>query len=298
MTVTREQLVAVKCDFPTDRVADPEMTAFKQEARYRQHQWAVSTKGIAEFGSHGNTKRAIKMGKDPRIPNGTKLTASDAEEGKNFLSDEIREAVQHRIDHPQKYQTFDVARLRGDLLSSMPMAFNLFGEASRQEESKQALARLLAPDAKGPIDIVFEWSPERRSLDYTRDRTAFDVAIRIGEGPRTVIGIETKYHEHSTREKKPTAKQLPHYEEQTEFLLGKAEKSGVFANGWQDKVLTTDLRQIWRDHLLALSMREHAAEWTSSTRYVLIYPHRNVSYRDAVTEYGSSCGPATTPLCT
>lgn len=36
-----------------------------------------------------------------------------------------------------------------------------------------------------------------------------------------------------------------------------------------------------RDHLLALSVRGHPDEWTGQTRYVLLYPSRNVRFRHA-----------------
>ena len=144
-----------------------------------------------------DSARGIAAGGLEVIDSGNKLSPEDAAAGKNFLSDEIRDAVDSRIQTPQPDQTLDETRLRGDLLSSMPMAFNLFGEAAVHEESKQALAALLAPGSAGPVEILFEWSPGRRSGEYTGDRTAFDVSVQIGTGPRTVVGIETKYYEHS-----------------------------------------------------------------------------------------------------
>lgn len=32
-------------------------------------------------------------------------------------------------------------------------------------------------------------------------------------------------------------------------------------------------------------MRQHLAEWTAETRYVLIYPERNISYRAVADRY-------------
>jgi hypothetical protein len=64
-----------------------------------------------------------------------------------------------------------------------------------------------------------------------------------------------------------------------------AEDSGVFVPGWEDKILTTDLRQIWRDHLLVLSMRNHPEQWTDQTRDVLLCPSRNVSFSQADRAY-------------
>lgn len=292
MKPTKEQLKEVDCLFVVDRVSgDPAMTAFKEEARYRQHLWAVNDRQIVEFGSHPGRKDS--EGVRQREPNGTKLLDADAEAGKNFLSETIHQAVEDRIKNNQQSETLDKVRLRRDLLSSMPMAFNLFGEAAQHDASKQALAELFAPGADGPVEIIFEWSPERRSDKYTRDRTAFDVALRIGDlsGPQTVVGIETKYHEHSEREKKPKAVAVQRYEKQTAFLVDIAQRSGVFWDGWEDAVLPSDLRQIWRDHLLALSMRKHLDKWTEVIRYVLIYPSRNSSFAKAAQRYASLLKP-------
>ncbi len=69
-------------------------------------------------------------------------------------------------------------------------------------------------------------------------------------------------------------------------MVSIAEDARVFEAGWKPKVLDTNLRQIWRDHLLALAMRR-APEWGDETRYVLLYPSRNVSYRNATAAYAS-----------
>lgn len=295
MTPTVEVLKEAHCFFAGDRAGGPEMTAFKQEARWRQHRWAVEELGIkdTEFGWHrGRTMTAD--GNPGQIPNGTKLRDADAENGLNFLSHDIWDVVQKRVeqtDDQVKHQTLDPVRLRRDLLSSMPMAFNLFAEASvpGNEISRRQLAELFGVSSDPPSDIVFEWSPERRSEKYTNDRTAFDVALRMGDpsGPRNVVGLETKYHEHSFKEGKSKPAGAQRHQDQTKFLVDKANSSGAFKPGWEESVLGTDLRQIWRDHLLALTMRDHPQEWTSSTRYVLVYPSRNGSFADAVGRYGA-----------
>jgi hypothetical protein len=279
------------CWFNADKVGGLEMTAFKREARWRQHRWAVDELSIHSFGTHKG--RRIHPDIPPEeIPNGTKLTGVDADAGANFLSPATWEVAEARLSEKQDHETLDAQRLRRDLLSSMPMAFNLFGEAALEENevSRTRLAELFGVPVDGPLDIAFEWSPERRSDKYTRDRTAFDVALRLGQAgrPRTVVGIETKYHEHSARESVPSplnATAFSRYQEQTEFLVAIAEDSGVFSAGWKDAVLTTDLRQIWRDHLLALSMRTQSSEWTAQSRYALLYPGRNVSFADAARRY-------------
>lgn len=279
------------CWFDIDKVGGLEMTAFRREARWRQHRWAVDELSIQSFGTHKGRRSHPDIPPED-ISNGTKLTGANADAGDNFLSPAIREVVEARVREKQPHETLDAERLRRDLLSSMPMAFNLFGEAALEENevSRVSLAELFGVPADGPSDMIFEWSRERGCAKYTRDRTAFDVALRLGPagGPRTVVGIETKYHEHSAKESVPSpanAAAYSRYQEQTEFLVAIAEASGVFRAGWKDAVLTTDLRQLWRDHLLALSMRTQPGEWTAQSRYVLIYPSRNVSFADAPRRY-------------
>ncbi|ABL79458.1 MULTISPECIES: hypothetical protein [unclassified Nocardioides] len=291
MTSTQQDLIDAACWFDSDKAGGTEMTAFKREARWRQHRWAVDELAIATFGTHPG-RRAHPDIPPEDIENGTKLLHLDAEAGSNFLTPAIHQTAKDRVGAKQDHETLDDRRLHRDLLSSMPMAFNLFGEASQPENdvSRERLAELFGVAAGSSSDIIFEWSPARRSAKYTRDRTAFDIALRLGDpaGTRTVIGIETKYHEHSAKEKKPSASKpdaVKRYEEQTAFLVGIADHSEVFKPGWGEKVLNTDLRQIWRDHLLALSMRQQPDEWTKQTRYVLLYPSRNGSFRDAALAY-------------
>jgi hypothetical protein len=288
---TEQDLIDAACRFDSDKAGGQAMTAFKREARWRQHRWAVDELSVAGFGAHAGRRTDPDVAPD-EIENGTKLRDSDAEAGTNFLTPAIHQVAKERVAAKQDYETLDAARLYRDLLSSMPMAFNLFGEASLAANaiSREELAALFGVVADGPSSLLFEWSPGRRSEHYTRDRTAFDVALLLGDArePQTVIGVETKYHEHSANEKRPAADNadaLRRYQTQTDFLVEIAERSDVFGPGWQDKVLATDLRQIWRDHLLALSMRTHPDQWTNQTRYVLLYPRRNVSFSKAARAY-------------
>lgn len=292
MTLDRSTLVAAHCWFNADKVSgDAVMTAYKREARYRQHQWRLA-RGFP-VGSHGNTRKRIEAGGMRRVFNGSKLTVEDGERGQNFLSDEIRATVAARLAQHQDSETLGVERLQQDLLSSMPMCFNLFGElAADQERAAEVTEYLLEGAAAGPVEVVFEWSPGRRSVDFTRDRTTFDVALVIGApgAAQEFIGIETKYHEHSVKEANPNSKTAERHHDQTEFLVGIAEASGAFVEGWQDEVLDTDLRQLWRDHLLALSMLAHPESW-SRGRYVLLYPARNTSFAAAANRYAALLVP-------
>jgi hypothetical protein len=49
---TQQDLLDAACWFDTDKVGGPVMTAFKREARWRQHRWAVDALSISTFGAH------------------------------------------------------------------------------------------------------------------------------------------------------------------------------------------------------------------------------------------------------
>lgn len=124
------------------------------------------------------------------------------EAGANFLSPAAREAAVDRVAHRQDAQMLNRQRLWCDLLSSMPMCFNLFGPLWADRGFAQQAVNAWFPDAPGTVsDIRFEWSTGRRDPAYLGNQTAFDVAIELDleDGTFGIIGIETKYHEHTTR---------------------------------------------------------------------------------------------------
>jgi hypothetical protein len=161
----------------------------------------------------------------------------------------------------------------------MPMCFNLFGELDgNPDRLTTAGATLFSTTAPGDR-VEFEWSPGRTEPAYTGDRTAFDVALFFGDptiGGQTVIGIETKYHEHAVKEKAPSATtRMPRYREITERAI--AERN-VFKPDWESRIVGTALQQVWRDHLLLLALLQHPSGQFSDGRYVLAYPAGNSSF--------------------
>jgi hypothetical protein len=257
-----------------DRVSgDPTMTAFKQAARRQQATWRAN--------------QQFRAGEQPKgHPNGSTLADEVGWAYENFLSDDIKAAVRRRAGTKQKWQTFDEARLRNNLLSSMPMCFNLFGELDGDPDRlTTAGAALFGTSAPGDR-IEFEWSPGRLDSDYTGDRTAFDAALFFGDpavGGLTAIGIETKYHEHAVKEKEPDAlTRMPRYREITERAI--AERS-VFKPDWESRIVGTALQQVWRDHLLLLALLQYPSGQFADGRYVLAYPAGNTSFAALADSY-------------
>ena len=273
VTMPDEQVLRdAHCWFDVDRVPGrPDVTAFKRAARLHQAQWREA-QGLA-VGSH-------RSGDPPKDrPNGSRLTEVDAAADRNFLDPSIVDAVEARVHAPQPHQTLSVDRLRGDLLSSMPMCFNLFGAVHDDLDAASAAATTIWPDldVDRSTAVRFEWSPGRNDPAYTGDRTAFDAAFEVtrADGSVGVIAVETKYHEHATTGGKPDeTSRMPRYR-------AIVERSGVFTSDWE-RLLGTDLQQIWRDHLLVLSML--GAGWDFG-RYVLVYPAANPSFRDVADRY-------------
>ena len=276
--VTEQLLRNHHCWENVDRVSgDPETTKFKRTARLLQALWRES-KGLP-IGS-----QPMKPTKDrPGRPLGSRIDLQAAREsGANFLTDNVRYAAEHRLAHPQPHQTLDVDRLYCDLLSSMPMCFNLFGELWADLALADKAVHTWWPDTPGTVSAVeFEWSPGRsRKGEYLENRSAFDIAfiLDMGNGEKGVVGIETKYHEHAARMKQSSDDRMNRYR-----LV--AEESGVLDGDTVGTIVGTDLQQIWLDHLLALSMPMHPTGGWTWARFVVVYPEANPSFRRAAHEY-------------
>lgn len=146
------------------------------------------------------------------------------ETGANFLT---RCAFMHAIErtdpkNKKPYETFDEERLFNNLLSSQPMAFNLFCPLSKllEESPRDATLAIKAALPAYPIHEVtgigLEFIPEEyKSL--TGDQSAMDAIIRYRneEGNEGFVAVETKYSEnlginvaYERGTKKPRAKNL------------------------------------------------------------------------------------------
>lgn len=261
--------------FDVDRVPrDAETTAWKRLARFRQARWREE-RGYP-MGAHPHA------GGEKATPVGSRLELAFAmETGANFVSPGALEAVRARLAQPERFEMLRADRLWADLLSSMPLCFNLFGDLAGDEAAATTAARAWWPDApEGVAKMRFEYSPARRDPLFLGNQSAFDGAfeLNLGAGALGIVGIETKYHEHAIVEAVPKPVALARYIEVT-------ERSGVFVDGWRERVIGTALQQIWQDHLLALSMLQHPSAIWKWGRFVLLYPAANASFARAADQY-------------
>lgn len=118
----------------------------------------------------------------------------------NFFFEETYEYAKYRIENKKPNETIKSDRLFNNLLSSMPMAFNLFHPLilikQRYPDSLNKMMQNVFPEFS--IDrvneILIEFIPLPINL-YTMDRSAMDAAILFQDdmGNKYIISIETKY---------------------------------------------------------------------------------------------------------
>jgi len=261
-----------------DKVSgDPETTNFKRMARLHQSLWREKM-GFPI----GTQPMLVKQGETSRHL-GSRMELNFAKEtGANFLNEKIRFAVADRLKNPQQHQTLNEHRLYGDLLSSMPMCFNLFGNLSSDLELANKAVHAWWPDVPGKVCAVrFEWSPGRSIPGlYLENRSAFDVAfeLELENGSRGILGVETKYHEDCKAEAIPSSERSNRY-----ALVTK--NANIFTDNAMSEIIGTDLQQIWLDHLLALSILQERPQKWSWSKFVLVHPAKNPSYHLATERY-------------
>ena len=123
---------------------------------------------------------------------------------KNFLTGYAFDYAKKRVNPENKkpYETIESDRLFNNLLSSQPMAFNLFCPLQQmlKESSKIATKVIKAALPNYPIHKVTEVELEFIPKEYkelTGDKSAMDAIIRFEDehGKNGFIAIETKYSE-------------------------------------------------------------------------------------------------------
>lgn len=207
------------------------------------------------------------------------------ERGHNFLTPTIFDRVRRELDENQRRPAPDrglisTPRVFNDLLSSQPLAFNLFAELDRDRQLASRALRILFPNrVRHVTHIAFEWSPGRGDARYLANRSAFDVYIEhtTPAGGHGFIGIEVKYHE----DLKVAPGELR--ERAAEVAAWASLVDDVTDARWQ----AGPLNQLLLDHLLALSMLHHE-ERARDGLFVLVHPTVNPACRSAADHYANA----------
>jgi hypothetical protein len=232
---------------------------------------------------HQSWYRAVRLGvpcgtgPHARSPNayGNMLRREDGARGMNFLSPEIHQIALARLR--QGGGVVEPFRLLHNMLSSQPMCFNLFGWLVQHRELATRLLRTIPElQVDEVLDVKLEFAPAPAHL-YLADATAFDafVEYRHTDGTRALLGVETKLTESFTKH---------HYASPNYDRWMNGADSPWLADS---AVAASDIRhnQLWRDHLLAISMRDRSGSTYRHATLMFVRHPLDLECEHNVTEY-------------
>lgn len=189
----------------------------------------------------------LPQGPRPNDPNQLVCNTIDesASDSANFLTPRVAAAVEMALRgrNGDSGGIVDERRLRTNLLSSQPLAFNFFGHLSADLPlATRVLMPLFNINDADVVAIHFEYAP-RRPIE---DNSAFDVAIEYRRGPRRgLVGVECKY----TDTFSPTE-----YTREAYLDLFHGAPATFLAN--YEELTSARFNQLFRSQLLAEGLRQ------------------------------------------
>lgn len=256
------------------RVHEPFDTRFRAAARVLQSLWRAS-KGLP-VGTYTRPD-----GVTFRL--GSMITERAGETGANFLRPEIARLARREVAYRQPGALIEQRRLWCNLLSSMPLTFNVIGPLRLDSKLATRMLRSLFPDlADATVEaVLFEHSPGRGVASLTGDHTAFDAQIdyRRIDGSRGFVAIEVKYSESMGETQRPLK---PRYGELAPIAELHREPGAAYLTAGR-------LQQFYRQHLLAQAtlMRGDFSEG----RVLVIAPEFNSQVQNRIAEYADTLLP-------
>jgi hypothetical protein len=275
---TTEELQAAFCWESDDQIPRrPAMTAFRRASRYHQAHWR-------EANQHpiGTQPIAPKPGDTSARPVGSRLPLDYAREtGANFVTAAALGAVRARVAYVEPRQSLDHQRLWADLLSSVAMSFNLFGDLAADLALADRAVHDWFPDTPGRVsEVRFAHSPGWFDPAYINSLRSFAAVFVLGldDGSRGIVAVSVRYHERNKAET-PRPDNIDRY-------TGVAERSHVFAPGAIDSLKQRgELCVMWIEHLLLFAMLQHPSDNYTWGRYVVVHPAENCDVADSCARY-------------
>lgn len=220
--------------------------AFTRKARLLQSMYRVE---IGEEEGTGPTRASKRK-------YGNMISGGEVS-GKNFLMKETFEYAKKRVEKKKKektVETIDGFRLFNNLLSSQPMAFNLFHPLMLLLKQDPAMVTLAVRSVfrNFPVyevtEIGLEFIPTPIE-NYTNDKSAMDAYIRFvdNKGGKHIIAIETKYTDVLG------VNEASHCEEQKQMLVD----TSLFSADFEELLMGSEVKltQIYRNFLLTEQYR-------------------------------------------
>jgi len=183
------------------------------------------------------------------------------ESGANFLEKYIFEHAKERIRDRKPYETFDEDRMFNNLLSSQPMAFNLFCPLRKLLEENRIAVTKAIQAALPHYSIAMVTAVELEFIPYnyqnlTGDKSAMDAIIKYRnfEGKECFIAIETKYSENLGSNAASFMKLSGEkYEEKKNVYFEKIHNLNLFLPDIESKLRSKDVKltQLYRNFILS-----------------------------------------------
>lgn len=214
-----------------------EVGYFKRRMRVHQAWWRAKKLHLDDSGPY-----------DGQRSNASVLTEKDGECGKNFIDCRIAQFALKASG--QKVERFRNTR---NMLSSQPMAFNLFGPLQLDPKLARRLLDPVLPGGVTRAKVEIEHTPSPKG-DYLGDGTSLDVLIDYDDrtNQRNLVAVEVKLTEPFSTASKAKRPDRPEYREVAHRIglwLGVDDEKSALKQtaGWQ----------LWRNHMLIELMKEH-----------------------------------------
>jgi len=226
----------------------------------RDTSWAAGCRWLQAWWRHHMLE--LPVGTRSRDPD-SRLVASmlpvGADEGANFLGDDVLSAVQGRVSEGDHSGIIQRDRLFRNLLSSQPACFNLFGPFVTDPAGLLGWVEALDAEAVAVDAVRFEWAPDRDR--HFGGGSAFDAFVdyTTEQGGRRFVGVECKYAEDLSRSAM-TVRDV--YKEFT-------NAHEAWRQGAADRLDEPRLAQFWLNTLLAQSLVQREDAYESGTVVVV-----------------------------
>lgn len=263
-------------------VDGPHDTRFRAAARLLQSLWRDNQ--ALDAGVH-RTRRG------GRRKLGSRLTPDAAAAGRAFLHPSIAAVARYELAYRESGALIAEERLMTNLLSSSGLVFNLFAPLRLDRQRAAAILRSLLPkaDIAKVLHVAFEHSPGRNEAAFTRDKTAFDVAVvyQRSDGGKGLVAVEVKYAD-DMGDLPPG--DLGHYD-------NLAQAAGLFRAPPARLLQSSALSQLAREHLLAQASVMNGVY--DEAHFLLIAPRLNHQVTRAAGLYAANLAsplPGATPF--
>jgi hypothetical protein len=209
-------------------------------------------------------------------PTGSML-ATDAPPDAQWLTEEVAAYVCERTTGPRQHgsASINTDRLRRNLLSSMPLCFNMFGHLNAYPDATaRVLGKVLVQKITGIGPIRVEYAPPK-ARTALKDATGFDAYVPIttatGNG---FLAIETKDTEPFSPKE---YYKVPSYDDATN------DRDGWFIEGCVEKAKQSTTNQLWRNTMLAqLTEQQYREDGIGAGQVIVLTARDDARAQDAV----------------